>query len=203
MNRRKSWSGPRVHKECVYSCFLGCSVRITMLCERCIRSFVSGSFYPLWNEECMYNFLLYKTTCMFLKYKDSWRLPFWYIKPTFQPLHRRMGASFWGAVITFDNFDNYFLIITFDNYFLIITFDNYFLIITFDNFAVIIFPTLLANFIVIFRRPSYFFLLTLRCCIKCQRYERYFEQSYLTWPTFQQVTFIFCWTFIQNLPDLS
>ena len=41
-------------------------------------------------------------------------------------------------------------------------------------------PTFQANFIVIFRRPSYFYLLPLRCYIKCQRYERYFEQSYLT-----------------------
>ena len=130
--------------------------RITMLGKRCIRSFVSGSFYPLWNEECMYNFSLCRTTCMFLKYKDSWRLLFWYMKPTFQPLHKRTGASFLGAVITLPKLSR-------------------------------ICPTLLANFIVIFRRPSYFFLLlySLRCYIKCQRYERYFEQSYLTWPTFQ------------------
>ena len=161
MNRRKSWFGSRVHKECVYSCFLGCSVRITMLCKRCIRSFVSGSFYPLWNEECMYNFSLCGTTCMFLKYKDSWRLPFWYIKPTFHLFIGVWAPVFWGAVTTLPNLSR-------------------------------ICPTLLPSFIVIFRRPSYFFLLTLHCYIKCQRYERYFEQSYLTWPTFQQVTFIFC-----------
>ena len=43
-----------------------------------------------------------------------------------------------------------------------------------------IWPILLANYNVLFRRPSYFFLLSLRCYIKCQRYERYVEQSYLT-----------------------
>ena len=130
MNRRKSWSGPRVHKECVYSCFLGYLVRITMLCKRCIRSVVSGSFYPLWNEEYMYNFSFCRTTRMFLKYKDSWRLPFWYIKPTSNLFIGVWAPVFWGAVITLPNLSR-------------------------------VCPTLLTNFIVIFRRPSYFFLRTI------------------------------------------
>ena len=125
-----------------------------LLCKRCIQSFVSGSFYPLRNEECMYNFSACRTTCMFLKYKDSWRLPSWYSN-----LFIGVRAPvLWGF--------------------------------TLPNLSRIC-PTLLANFIVIFRRPSYFFLLSLRCYIKCQRYQRYFEQSNLTWPTVQQVTFIF------------
>ena len=126
-------------------------------------------FYPLWNEECMYNFSFCRTTCMFSKYKDSWRLLFWYIKPTSNLFIGVRAPVFWEAVITLPNLSR-------------------------------ICPILLANFIVILRRPSYFFLLSLRCYVKCQRYERYAEQSYLIWPTFQQVTFIFCSTFIQNFP---